>query len=362
MKCDEVAEFVSALCDGEIIPQAAAEHIGRCAQCQALLREYTAMGAELRRVASLEPQYDVKPLSWEKQQGKLSILWRKGWGMMRIPRFAFAFLVGAVIVLGSSLAMVKVRARSEGSVLLITVTRSDGSNFHCALDEKDIPKASCANLGPEKGSMVGYQITLLSKNGNQVELGVRTAARTPEASFSTGDVAKTPQTTYLFEPGETLKLNVAGVGIAHMTGEWTDHVPVFPGEHHDMDPERNELRVMSPLLLKGRQVVADREGDSTSASSGQGIYVYSPTIGRYLISLSPMQGAVQAHVALNRISFQWDGDDYVFVTGAPVTRSNQQVWVLYEKDYKSDDVGVFGNGDLKHIAPEAVIPDTSTKN
>lgn len=258
--------------------------------------------------------------------------------------------------------MVQVRARSEGRVLLITVTKADGGSFQCALDEKEIPKARCARIGPEKDNMVGYEFTMLSKNGNQVELGVRTDVRAPETSFSTGDIAKTPQATYLFEPGETLKLNVAGVGTTHVTGEWTDHVPVFPGEHHDLDPGPNELRVISPLLLKGKQVVADREGDSTSASSGQGIYIYSSTIGRYLISLSPMQGAVQAHVVLNRISFQWDGDDYVFVTGAPVTRSNQQVWVLYEKDYKSDGIGVFGVGDLKDIAPEAVIPDTSAKN
>ena len=30
MICTEAAEFVSALCDGEIIPLTAAEHIGTC--------------------------------------------------------------------------------------------------------------------------------------------------------------------------------------------------------------------------------------------------------------------------------------------------------------------------------------------
>jgi hypothetical protein len=363
MKCDEVAEFVSALCDGEIIPRAAAEHIGACVRCQALMREYAAMGAELRRVASLEPEHDVNPLTWEKRQGNLSTLWQKGWGMMRIPRFAFAVLVGAVLVLGSSLAMVKVGAHSEGSVLLLTVTRASGGTFQCALDQKEIPKARCAEIGKEKNNMVGYELALLAKDGNRAQLGVRTAVG-PAGPFSTNDMGNTPQTTYSFEPGETLKLNIAGVGAAQVTGEWTDHVPAVLGEHHDLDPEPNELRVISPLLLKGKQVVGDMEGGSSYSQSDSATEIYFPGSGKFLLSLSPMKGAVQSKVAFNRISFQWNGQEYVFLTGAPVARSDQQVWVLYEPNYKADDSehGFIGGGKLKDVAPEAVIPDTSAKN
>ncbi len=57
MICTEAAEFVSALCDGEIIPPTAAEHIGTCPACQARLRDYLNLGVELRRTASLE-QFD----------------------------------------------------------------------------------------------------------------------------------------------------------------------------------------------------------------------------------------------------------------------------------------------------------------
>ncbi len=357
MMCDEAKAFVSALCDGEIIPRAAAEHIGTCAQCQTLLREYAAMGAELRRVANLEPEHEVKPLVWTKRQGKLSILWRKGWGMMRIPRLAFAFLVGAIIVLGSSLAMVKVRARSEGSVLLITVTRSDGHRFQCALDSKKMPKDGCA----EVSATFDYEIRFLAHNGNLVTLGVRSVA-VPKGTPI--DMRNAPQIPYTFDVGEKTEIDLEGFGSAQVESEWLDHVPAVVSEHHDLDPEPNELRVFSPLLLKGKQVVGDMQGGSVYAKSDEAADIYFPGSGKFLLSLSPMKGAVQAKVEFNRISSQWNGQEYVILAGAPVARSNQQVWVLYEPSYKSDDLehGFIGAGKLKEIAPEAVISDIPAKN
>jgi hypothetical protein len=40
MICDEAAEHISALYDGETIPRHAAEHIGECEGCRAQLRDY----------------------------------------------------------------------------------------------------------------------------------------------------------------------------------------------------------------------------------------------------------------------------------------------------------------------------------
>jgi hypothetical protein len=54
MRCDEAAESVSALCDGEMITPEAAAHIRTCAACAELMEQYIALGATLRREASLE--------------------------------------------------------------------------------------------------------------------------------------------------------------------------------------------------------------------------------------------------------------------------------------------------------------------
>ena len=72
MICIEAAEFVSALCDGEIIPPAAAEHIGACTACQALLRDYLDLGAELRRTASLEQSAPVPARAWTRPSNPLT--------------------------------------------------------------------------------------------------------------------------------------------------------------------------------------------------------------------------------------------------------------------------------------------------
>ena len=59
MKCEEAAEFVSAVCDGELIPPDIASHIGKCERCGALLRDFVEIGAELRRMArSLSEKHD----------------------------------------------------------------------------------------------------------------------------------------------------------------------------------------------------------------------------------------------------------------------------------------------------------------
>jgi len=72
MKCEDTAEFVSALCDGEKIPREAAEHIGECEACRTRLNAYSAMGTELRRLASLQEQTEVKARPWEKCRERLS--------------------------------------------------------------------------------------------------------------------------------------------------------------------------------------------------------------------------------------------------------------------------------------------------
>jgi hypothetical protein len=77
MMCDETAEFVSALCDGDAIPRAAAEHVSGCASCQARLKEYMEMGAELRLMASLAMEESVSPRVWNGPRNTFAICGRK---------------------------------------------------------------------------------------------------------------------------------------------------------------------------------------------------------------------------------------------------------------------------------------------
>lgn len=65
----------------------------------------------------------------------------------------------------------------------------------------------------------------------------------------------------------------------------------------------------------------------------KGVEIYTPSEGRWLLSLFPIEGAVQGHHRLSRISFEMNGKPYAFLMAAPVARS-ETVWVLHQSDYR----------------------------
>jgi hypothetical protein len=335
MRCDEAAEFVSALSDGETIPRSAAEHVGTCPNCQNLLKDYMGIGAELRRVASLNLPDEVRPRVWDKRPGALMKWWQRGRESMRIPRFAFVAMLAGIVALGSGLAVVSVRAHTDGKVVLLKISPSAGQYDTCPLSAVDKKWQVCSSLRPMNSNtgMLRYQVNLLTSDGDRIQLGVRAKYYVMEPGF-TENIENLPQQQYWFEPGETLHLDVAGFGTMAVTGEWTDHMPSLIAENHDLDPGPEELRMISPLLLRGKEVVGDFEGANIIADkSGQGVVIYLPNQGRFEVSLSPFPGAIQGAAKLNRISFELNGESYVFLTGAPVTRS-EQVWVSRIADFK----------------------------
>lgn len=104
MKCNEAGEFVSRLCDGQVIPPEAAEHVGACGECRTRLDEYLRMGAELRRVASLEQPGMVKGSFWKSKAKVQRVWWRRG-ATMRIPRFAFVSMLSVILLLSGGLVL-----------------------------------------------------------------------------------------------------------------------------------------------------------------------------------------------------------------------------------------------------------------
>jgi hypothetical protein len=333
MNCDEAAEYVSALCDGAIVPRAAAEHINACESCRAQLREYMELGGELRRVASLEISETPAPQFRPGGRGVTAILWQKARKTMRIPRLALASLLASVVVLGTGWALQSVRAGTKGSVLLVQFTTGPGPSSFCTLSAVDRRLASCAGETQVNSGWLQWGVEVLSKDGDRAMLGVRARVAAPQASVSTSQVGDLPQQQYALTPGETLNVEVDGFGTMSFTGQWLDHIPAIPigqvGENHDLDPGPDELRFFSPLLLHGGQAVGDLEGASTSMDQpGTAVDIYLRGTGRFDLALSPMRGAVEGKVRFNRINFAINGQSYVFVTGAPISRG-RKVWVLH---------------------------------
>jgi hypothetical protein len=334
MTCEEAAEFVSALCDHETIPQAAAGHIGACASCQSRLREYIEMGVELRRVASLESLEEARPRAWEKRQANLSIWWQKGWETMRIPRIAFALLIMGIVGLTSGLTLVGVRAHAHEAAMMLNVALEPDHVIPCGLSFEDKKYSDCGLSYGLSGGMLTYRIRLLSKENDRVELGIKTYyAQGVHSNEGANEAMKSvPERRFWFEPGKTLQIDVDKLGPITVTGKWLDHVPYFAEMdlEHNLEPDANQIRMVSPILLKGDRGLYDVGGGSATTANqpDAAFWMYVPGSGLYVLSLAPAKNAVQGHVAENRVSFEIDGQRYQFVTAAPIMRGDT-AWVLH---------------------------------
>ena len=193
---------------------------------------------------------------------------------------------------------------------------------------------------------------------------IRTLVRPMESvanrRMKIAELNKQPQTQQWLEVGQALRAPIDGARAAEVTGEWTDHVPTLMGDNQ-LDPGADELRVVSPLLLRDKQTIADMEGSSVKGT-GMAVYMYKPEHRRFLFSLTPMKDATRAEVRLNRISVQISGHEYLLLAGAPITR-DEHLWVRYEPDFKPvrpEQAGLIGAASLKAIAPEAIIPSQAS--
>ena len=366
MICVEAAEFVSALCDGEIIPLAAAEHIGTCSACQSRLRDYLAMGVELRRTASLDLSAPIQSRTsdqiWTRPQNPLTAFLEKGWGTMRIPRLAFAALIAGIVALACALAVVKVGAKSNGAVVLLNAVGPDGTLWPCPLSTQDT-KQACDVYGKMGSQHLAYRVRLLARDGNRVLLAIRTRTYNKGEDLSSFTFDADPATKVAeiwFVPGEQSKVDVADVGTLSLTGEWMDHWPILISPRGpDLSPGQGEIRIVGALLLKDKTVSGDLGGGSSAINPtddpDQALGIYMPGQGRFLLSELPMSGAVEAYVGLGRIWFEEGGHEWEFVAGAPVSRADR-FWVLHQPDYKMASKATFKNAKLVQTAPGKWVP------
>jgi hypothetical protein len=353
MTCDQAAEFVSALYDGETIPRAAAIHVSGCETCRKRLASYCQLSAEMRCAASLALTEQTPVRVFDRQPEILPNWWTKGWEGMKIPRLVFAGMLVGIAVLGSGLAVVGVHAQGDGTVMLLKITSPGRQPTVCPLSTLDKKWNSCTVIG----SALSFEVQALSKEGDRLNLGVRAryqAPRSGTSSITLAGVKGLPEEKYSFDPGKGLQVQVAGFGALTITGEWIDHIPAMIGGEQAYDPGPSDLRIVSPVLLRGNKVAGDMQGGSAIVHRpGEYVALYMPGIGQFQFSLSQTPGTVEAHVQLNRVTFESDGQPYTLVTGAPITRGNH-VWVHLDADFKPSrgaENGYIGTANLANAGP-----------
>lgn len=181
-----------------------------------------------------------------------------------------------------------------------------------------------------------YGFRLLAEDNDRVQIGLRMGFAADVGSLTRENVDKLPEKQYWFRPGEKLEIDVPGTGPMVITGELMDHMPALiandPSEQ--LDPKTDELRFVSPVLLRGKTVVFDFQGASAITDRKQGeIEFYAPGEGLFHISLSPLSGAAEGRITTSRVSVVLEGQSYVFLLAAPVARG-EHIWILRDTSFQ----------------------------
>jgi hypothetical protein len=110
------------------------------------------------------------------------------------------------------------------------------------------------------------------------------------------------------------------------------------GPPRDFAPEDVMMQVTNYKLLINDEAVYRSPGGSLSGSV---LWIALPDRGRFIFSLVPRPGyAFQKSATMehNKISFEWGGERYQWVSSAPIVGigGNWNIWMLHDPDYKFD--------------------------
>ena len=340
MNCEEAAVSISALFDGEAVSREAAAHVSECEQCQYRLNEYARMAQELRRLAIAEAPRAPTAATWKAAARSHGVLshWRKS---MRIPRFAFAGMVIAILLLSGGLALVKARTSAVGPALSLTIKHPSSDNvMHCAIRTREIERqpAQCGFMTMVEGGTLRLSVRFVKREKDRVLLAIKTNFENGSTPTSFDGRVDAPEQQYWLEPDKVLGVPVTGTAPLEISGEFLDHVPAFgllAQETFDAGP--NEFRVFSPLLLKDNQLIANMTGAlGRGEGSDAAVALYVPAEGRFVFSPIPFVGAIQGNLQANQITFELDGKAYLLTTAAPISRADH-VWVLHEPQWRPSE-------------------------
>lgn len=365
MKCEEAAHLASALCEGEQVPHEAAQHIGSCEDCMRRLKEYSFLGAELRRVASLSCTENSPKVSWSALRTRRESWRRLGTRTMRIPRIAFALLLAAITLLSAGIMFV--RAKEKTKWLHFEVHPQSGPRMVSGTIPAAPDGISDRRIGPfsrkERDGTIAIEINFRDLNSGVEKLGAR-ALWIPGrvgGEKANEQVHSRPERELWLTPGEELSIPVEGYGAITVTGEFLEKLP--EDLRTGMYPREGSLRIVPPVFCLSGDRLLSRANDGGGDFSREEHYFayHSPGEGWFLIAGKPFEGAVQGRVKGNQIEFRAEGRAYSLLTGAPILFGEAFIWVMHYPEFRftqefpwtaqaQEAEPNIAFGDLKHLA------------
>lgn len=150
--------------------------------------------------------------------------------------------------------------------------------------------------------------------------------------------AAEPQT---LDDGDTVSLDLlvnpqTGVRVADVFKVSFDRARLWQAAPRDFTADIAQLAVRDHTLLVGGEFVAG--GRAARGVSGALVWFHVPGRGRFVLSLVPRDGYDFRKIALieeNRISFEFKGERYEWVSGGTVVAGGGtwHAWLLHDPDY-----------------------------
>jgi hypothetical protein len=365
MNCSEAETFVSMLCDGENVPAECADHIDACPACRERLRGYSAMGAELRLLASRMPAESGLPQAVREKMAerpdRLAFLRAR----MVIPKFAAIAAAAAMVALSASVVVVRAQNQSaplwfqyelvpgdadpgwQHSLNKVVQAGFDGGMAlsTCVLDANHRPVAN--QQGVAEMRVFGTHMAVYSIKDGKVQLAIRSRLYRPGdlAAFNgKEELGDMQHHTFTYTPGQALEIPVEGGGTMILRGEIADHQPRFAWGQ-PVEPRPDQIVLTHPVLFKDKTVLAYEDGGSTIADGPDSAVFFTQEAVRLAVALRPFAGAVAAQANWGKLEFKVNGESYTLFSASPICGGEQPhaVWVALDTKYAgAGGIGMVG--------------------
>jgi hypothetical protein len=357
MDCATAAPFVSMLCDGDAVPDDAARHIASCTACQAALRDWTDAAGRLRLLAAADRLAPLPPLALSEGAAlpPARPVWRAWTSPMRVPRFAAAIAVAAIVV--SSIGWF--RAETAGRVLMemayeLTIACPSGGGFvtstsgGTAYVGTRMQFATSDPCGTGGRGLVGLVEAISVRDGVvRLRLGV---SPTDAAVSASPRVDPADVREYDYVSGQVIDLSVPGGPTMTFKGtvrlRRAAATAAAPETMDALLPKDGELAITMPALLRDGATVVVTMNAGTTVSGNDVIGLYAPGTGLFLFSLDRFDGALEAQAGGATLMFEAGGHRYQLYSSLPLTNGPQPrtLWVRMLAGYRPSARG--GQDDL----------------
>ncbi|HEX5411799.1 MAG TPA: hypothetical protein VFZ27_08040 [Terriglobia bacterium] len=343
MNCKDAPLFVSALYDGEVVPQDAVGHIAGCTACRNLLGEYAQMGAELRLLANAEHGRTPAPLGDLPPKIRR---WNRGLTVrVLVPRFAIGLALVAIVGLSVGLALVHGQGSGPWFQYEVTDSLSQGSGGN-VLQAGEFGGGESSSSADPRITLYQVKVLVVRNDSAQIEVRARRFNTEPDghggklivepdgqpASIKSREdidrmLAGATVQRFDYKPGQKLQIPVDGGGTLVLTGKVYQIRPNFWG--FPVSPEPNEIVLTDPAMVRGQEFLGNIAGSASAWGGNSAIGACVPPVGAFVFALKPFPGAIQGVAEFGRARFTMDGQDYTLFSATPITGGQQphNIWV-----------------------------------